>query len=871
MSKGAAVDLGAGDVLVLSPQHIGTLRVSQLGAVVLQHFHFQPEAVSGLLTLSERHYLETLAPAALSETRHFPAGSLVAGEFAALCDEPARATKLFQRCRLLSLIASVFSGQAALAATSGDCLPASARQRFETFVRQVPDSEIANRSLSDLARACGCGVRHFSRLFRESFGTTVRAKQAQLRLEKARQLLAETDSKIIHVALESGYRHLGLFNFMFKRHFGMTPSAWRRQSSQPVASRRIPRGARRALVLLFLAAALGPAFGQTVTNRPSAGAESKPVLDIAGYEVKGNTLLPPELVSKLLSSHTGPGLTFDDIRTALAALQMAYRDRGFVTVSVGLPQQQLQRSNAVVQVQVTEGRLSEITVTGNRHFSSNNVMRALPSVQTNIYLNNLVFQQELERANANRDRQIYPVISPGPDPGTTVLNLKVKDRLPLHARVDLNNYSPPGTPELRLNTSVQYNNLWQLEHQVGAQYSFSPTQYRDVPVLPAFVDNPAVASYSGFYRLPLSFDQSRRNKAGNYGVSDFGFDEATKRFQPPSMGENSELIFFASRSSQDTGFSLTAESLTPAEIPPSGALQVSDQVFSQSLTVNENFGFRLGYPLPIPGPFRFSFSGGLDYKYYSSTLTQDRVFQAIVFVPPNPPGYGPPFEEFPSPPTASTRVIPSKIQYLPFTAGLNASQSGPGGSTAIGWNNNFNASGVFQNSSDFKRLTLSPDADGSYYITTGSLMRDQRLLNWLYVQARAEGQWTTQPLINNEQFGLGGMAGPRGYREGIVYGDRGWRASIEPHTKNFNLGLVDGTMPMLMRFSVFSDWGLAYQIARNKEIAARTTRLWGSGVAINTTIGERWDFRFTAGWALRAAPGVEVGDFRAAFSASLQF
>jgi hypothetical protein len=29
------------------------------------------------------------------------------------------------------------------------------------------------------------------------------------------------------------------------------------------------------------------------------------------------------------------------------------------------------------------------------------------------------------------------------------------------------------------------------------------------------------------------------------------------------------------------------------------------------------------------------------------------------------------------------------------------------------------------------------------------------------------GQWASEPLINNEQFGLGGTSGVRGYQEGI--------------------------------------------------------------------------------------------------------
>jgi hemolysin activation/secretion protein len=133
----------------------------------------------------------------------------------------------------------------------------------------------------------------------------------------------------------------------------------------------------------------------------------------------------------------GTNTSFDGIRAAMIELQKAYRERGYVTVSVGLPQQKL--TNATVKVKVTEGRLAAINVTGNRYFSSNNVMRSLPSLQTNMLLNSQVLQRELDNANASRDRQIYPVIGPGPEPDTSELTLKVKDQLPLHARLELNN------------------------------------------------------------------------------------------------------------------------------------------------------------------------------------------------------------------------------------------------------------------------------------------------------------------------------------------------------------------------------------------------------------------------------------------------
>jgi len=80
-----------------------------------------------------------------------------------------------------------------------------------------------------LASLCGCSARHFNRLFRSCFGISVRARQTQLRLIKARQLLSETEKKVLEIALDSGYRNLSLFNLLFKRQFGMTPSESRRR------------------------------------------------------------------------------------------------------------------------------------------------------------------------------------------------------------------------------------------------------------------------------------------------------------------------------------------------------------------------------------------------------------------------------------------------------------------------------------------------------------------------------------------------------------------------------------------------------------------------------------------------------------------
>src|SRR5262249_2527563 len=149
-----------------------------------------------------------------------------------------------------------------------------------------------------------------------------------------------------------------------------------------------------------------------------------------------------------------------------------------------------------------------------------------------------------------------------------------------------------------MNLSTVYNNLWQYEHQFGAQYSFTPQIMKESSH--PFYDKPLIANYSAYYRLPLNAPNGGARRLP-YDLSAFGYDEVTHRFRPPPGSSVNELLFYASRSSSDTGEQLQTATLTPPTIPPGGTLQVSDKLFNQSLTVTENLGARFLRPLPDMG------------------------------------------------------------------------------------------------------------------------------------------------------------------------------------------------------------------------------------------------------------------------------
>jgi transcriptional regulator GlxA family with amidase domain len=75
-------------------------------------------------------------------------------------------------------------------------------------------------------KACLC-PRHFSRRFKEVFGTTPAAFVEGLRLNEARRRLALPNQSIESVAVSVGFKSADVFRRAFERRFGVTPIGYR--------------------------------------------------------------------------------------------------------------------------------------------------------------------------------------------------------------------------------------------------------------------------------------------------------------------------------------------------------------------------------------------------------------------------------------------------------------------------------------------------------------------------------------------------------------------------------------------------------------------------------------------------------------------
>ena len=206
-------------------------------------------------------------------------------------------------------------------------------------------------------------------------------------------------------------------------------------------------------------------------------------LYIQEYRVEGAHLLKEGEIGEAVYPYLGPGRTPEDIEQARAALQKVYEDKGYKTVSVQIPQQALGR---VIVFQVTEAKVGRLRVHGSRYFSLAEIKRRAPSLAEGQVPNFNGITRDIIALNQWPDRRITPTLKPGVEPGTVDIDLNVKDSLPLHGSVELNNRYSPDTTQLRVNGSVSYNNLWQLGHTAGVSFQVSPENTNDVKVLSAY-------------------------------------------------------------------------------------------------------------------------------------------------------------------------------------------------------------------------------------------------------------------------------------------------------------------------------------------------------------------------------------------------
>ncbi|KRQ90407.1 ShlB/FhaC/HecB family hemolysin secretion/activation protein [Bradyrhizobium valentinum] len=216
---------------------------------------------------------------------------------------------------------------------------------------------------------------------------------------------------------------------------------------------------------------------QASPQKPAAAVQR---FDIDDFAVQGAETLPQIEIEEAIYPFLGPNKSADDVEKARAALEKAYHDKGYQTVSVSVPQQNA--LSRMITLKVAELKVGRLRVKNSRYFDLAKITNKAGSLKEGTVPNFGAVTKDIVALNQWPDRRVTPALRAGVTPGTVDVDLNVEDKAPLHASVELNNRQSPNTTALRVSSTVHYDNLWQLGHSLSFTYQVAPQRPGDAEV-----------------------------------------------------------------------------------------------------------------------------------------------------------------------------------------------------------------------------------------------------------------------------------------------------------------------------------------------------------------------------------------------------
>lgn len=105
-----------------------------------------------------------------------------------------------------------------------DAVPRLAQQ----VVDRISAGALDGQSIRELASTMGLSERHLRRATGRAVGASPTQLALAQRLRRATELLRDPRHSVAHVAYSSGFQSVRRFNAVFREHFHMSPTAWRR-------------------------------------------------------------------------------------------------------------------------------------------------------------------------------------------------------------------------------------------------------------------------------------------------------------------------------------------------------------------------------------------------------------------------------------------------------------------------------------------------------------------------------------------------------------------------------------------------------------------------------------------------------------------
>ncbi|GAX42642.1 surface antigen D15 domain-containing protein [Tolypothrix sp. NIES-4075] len=194
-------------------------------------------------------------------------------------------------------------------------------------------------------------------------------------------------------------------------------------------------------------------------------------ITVKKFEFEGNTAFNDEKLRKVTAEFTNTPITFARLLQVEAVVTKLYTDAGYINSGAFIPVQVFSREGGVVKVEVVEGGIEDIKITGNRRLNSeyirsrirlgvskplnrNRLLKALQVLQTNPLIKNISVE-----------------LSVGSRPEQSLLEVKVVEADSFRTEFFVDNGRVPSVGSFRRGVRINENNLFGFGDRATAQYT----------------------------------------------------------------------------------------------------------------------------------------------------------------------------------------------------------------------------------------------------------------------------------------------------------------------------------------------------------------------------------------------------------------
>jgi hemolysin activation/secretion protein len=177
---------------------------------------------------------------------------------------------------------------------------------------------------------------------------------------------------------------------------------------------------------------------------------------IKEVKIEGSTILAQEALDSIKRKYENRQVTPRMIQQAADLVTRAYAREGYITSYGYIDAQEI--SSGVLKIMVKEGTTGKITIEGNKTFSTEILMGKITLKEGDLF-NFRQLNRDVYRINKHPDRKLNITCNPNFQTGITDVTLKVKDKSPLHAVLQMDNYGSESIAYKRHKIFLTHNNL----------------------------------------------------------------------------------------------------------------------------------------------------------------------------------------------------------------------------------------------------------------------------------------------------------------------------------------------------------------------------------------------------------------------------